>query len=104
MGSAGKRRQEQGGPTAAEKPAHGETGSILLFTTRTCPLCQRAEKMLVEAGIGYRKILAEEEPELAKKYSIHQAPTLVIGEGTQGDFLQGIAAIKQFADAHMILN
>ncbi len=104
MGSAGKRRQEQGGPTAAEKPAHGETGSILLFTTRTCPLCQRAEKMLVEAGIGYRKILAEEEPELAKKYSIHQAPTLVIGEGTQEDFLQGIAAIKQFADAHMILN
>lgn len=61
-----------------------------------CPLCQRAEKMLREAGIGYRKILAEEEPELAKKYSIRQAPTLIIGEGTQGDMLLGIAAIKQF--------
>lgn len=57
---------------------------------------KNAEKMLREAGIGYRKILAEEEPELAKKYSIRQAPTLIIGEGTQGDMLLGIAAIKQF--------
>ncbi len=59
------------GPLA---PAHGE---LMLFATRTCPNCRQAEKLLDQAGIPYRKVLAEENPDLTTRYGVRQAPTLV---------------------------
>ena len=52
---------------------------ILLFTTRTCPNCAQAARLLEAAGIEYVKLLAEENPEQAKALGIRQAPTLVAG-------------------------
>lgn len=53
-------------------------GKVLLFATRTCPNCKVADEMLQEAEIPYEKVYAEENAELAEKYGIRQAPTLVV--------------------------
>ncbi len=77
-----------------EQPAGG--GEMLLFTTRTCPNCAQAEEQLKKAGIGYRKVLAEENPELAARYRVRQAPTLVTGDGDQPVKLVGLSDIRGF--------
>ncbi len=65
----------------------------LLFTTHTCPNCQIAIRALDQAGMSYRRIYAEDEPELAKQYGIVAAPTLVMADGTQ---LAGASNIVKF--------
>ena len=47
-----------------------------LFTTSTCPNCRIAKEMLADEP--YQVIDAEQNPELAEKYGILQAPTLVV--------------------------
>ncbi len=47
-----------------------------LFTTKSCPNCKLAKEAL--NGIPYILMDAEENPELAYKYKVRQAPTLVI--------------------------
>ena len=49
---------------------------LYLFTTKTCPNCRSAKEFL--KGVEYQVIDAEEHPELAEKFGIMQAPTLVI--------------------------
>ena len=64
---------------AVPQPVAGE---LLLFATRTCPNCRQAETLLQKAGIPYTKVLAEESPELAARYGVRQAPTLIaVGDG-----------------------
>ena len=64
----------------------------MLFATRTCPNCKQAEELLKQAGIPYRKILAEENPDMTVRYGIRQAPTLV----ADGAVYSGVAEIKQY--------
>lgn len=49
-----------------------------LFTTKTCPNCATAKAALQETGENYIIIDAEEEIEMAQRYGVMQAPTLVI--------------------------
>ena len=58
--------------------AGGPGGEVLLFTTKTCPNCSVAKRMLAEANIGYKTVDAEENAALAEKYGVMQAPTLVV--------------------------
>ena len=58
--------------------AGGPGGEVLLFTTKTCPNCSAAKRMLAEANIGYKTVDAEENASLAEKYGVMQAPTLVV--------------------------
>ena len=51
-----------------------------LFTTKTCPNCRIVKEMLAKENIKYVIIDAEENEELREKYSIMQAPTLVVIE------------------------
>ena len=53
---------------------------LILVTTSTCPNCKQAEKILKEANIAFKKVLAEDNVELVKRLSIMQAPTLVKGD------------------------
>ena len=53
-------------------------GDIMLFTTKTCPNCKMVTTWLSNAGIEYDKIDAEDNMALSKKYSIMQAPSLVV--------------------------
>ena len=81
--------------TPAQK---ADSDELLLFTTRTCPNCRQAISLLDKAGIPYRKVVAEESPDLTTRYGVRQAPTLVYEEQGQAVKLTGVGAIKKFAD------
>ena len=70
---------------------------IYLFTTKTCPNCKLAKEYL--KGINYLLIDAEENMELAAKYGVMQAPTLVVVQGDQVKKYVYASRIKQFADS-----
>ena len=71
---------------------------IYLFTTKTCPNCKLAKEYL--KGINYLLIDAEENMELAAKYGVMQAPTLVVVHGDQVKKYVNASRIKQFADSY----
>ena len=72
----------------------------LLITTRTCPNCSIAMRYLDQAGFPYEKILAEEQPDLASKYEVMLAPTLVLLDGSgRYEKIEGAGRIKQYVAA-----
>ena len=75
--------------------------AALLFTTPTCPNCRLAVTMLDKQGFAYEKLNAEDNAELAMKYGVKQAPTLVVTDGEHFEKYAGAGAIKQYASAHM---
>ena len=68
----------------------------ILFATPTCPNCRIACSYLDKAGFAYEKLMAEENADLAIKYGVKQAPTLVIVTGAGFEKFAGAGAIKQF--------
>ena len=82
--TAGKEETQQPEPAQSQN---------LLFTTHTCPNCQIAIRALDQAGVGYTRIYAEDEPELAKQYGVVAAPTLVLADGRE---LAGASNIVAF--------
>lgn len=70
------------------------SAGVYVVATKTCPNCARAEKLLVDAGVAYEKILAEENPKLAQRYSIMQAPTLLeVAPDGSTEIVRGPAAV-----------
>ena len=92
-GAAGSQVTVEG--HVAQKPPAGE---LLLFATRTCPNCAQAERLLEEAGIPFRKVLAEEEPDLAVRYGVRQAPTLVADGGQAPVKVVGLGNVRKFIE------
>ncbi|MBE7057050.1 MAG: ribonucleoside triphosphate reductase [Ruminococcaceae bacterium] len=70
----------------------------LLFTTKTCPNCKMAKSFLDKAGVNYKVVDAEEEPELVKQFGITQAPTLIVAEGENYDKYVNASNIKRFTE------
>jgi len=68
-----------------------------LFTTSTCPNCMIAKEML--DGEHYEVIDAEQNPEMAAKYGIMQAPTLVVIEGEDAKKYVNASNIQKYVDA-----
>ncbi|HHX67458.1 MAG TPA: glutaredoxin family protein, partial [Gallicola sp.] len=66
--------------------------NVKLITTKTCPKCIQAEKVLNDAGVSFTKIMAEDNSELIKSLKIMQAPTVVIGDKK----LEGLGAIYHY--------
>jgi ribonucleoside-triphosphate reductase len=88
----------------SDKPAEQEVNQMLdglyLFTTKTCPNCHAAKEYL--KGSNYAVVDAEENPELAREFSIMQAPTLVeIKEGAAKKYVNA-SNIKRFAEEQML--
>ena len=81
-----------------EAAVASEGEKLLLFATHTCPNCSQATQMLDEAGIRYEKIYAEEQRELARKYGIMQAPTLVFDDGSAVNKFRGVGAVREFIE------
>ena len=72
-------------------------GTVLeLFTTSTCPNCKIAKRMLDEKGIKYRVMLAEEYPDLVRRYGIMQAPTLVAIDGDKVNTYPGVYKVQEY--------
>ena len=68
----------------------------MLFTTKTCPNCKAAKASLDKAGIPYKVIDAEDNPDLAIKYGIMQAPTLVVNANGVDNILVGLGKIRGY--------
>ena len=84
-----------------EQPVVNEApqGTAVLFATATCPNCKIAAALLEKAGVGFEKLLAEENAELATELGIKQAPTLVIttDEGEVTKYV-GVGSIRKYID------
>ena len=84
--------------TRKENTVVDNASSLLLFTTKTCPNCRTAKAALDKAGVKYEVIDAEENADLARKYHIMQAPTLVALRGEEAEISSGIAAVKAYIE------
>ena len=80
----------------AETAVAAEGEKLLLFATHTCPNCAQAVQLLDDAGIRYEKIYAEENRDLAKKYGIMSAPTLVMDDGSTVSKFRGVGEVRTF--------
>lgn len=67
-----------------------------LFTTSTCPNCKIARQML--EGEEYQIVDAEKNPELASRYGILQAPTLVVVQGDQEKKYVNASNIQRYVE------
>ena len=86
--------------TAPAEPSGATEGAeLMLFTTRTCPNCRQAESLLQKADIPYRKVVAEESPELTTRYGVRQAPTLVLDGADRTEKITGLGPIKKFTES-----
>ena len=72
---------------------------LVLFATRTCPNCTMAAKFLDNAGIAYKKVYADENPDLAEQFEVRQAPTLIVSKGDQVEKIVNVSNIKKFIDS-----
>ncbi|HUM82437.1 MAG TPA: ribonucleoside triphosphate reductase [Lachnospiraceae bacterium] len=68
----------------------------LLFTTSACPNCKAAKEML--KGEDIKIIDAEKQPDLAKKYGIMQAPTLLVIDGGKSMKYVNTSNIRKYVD------
>ena len=85
----------------ASAPDHSTLpAGLYLIATRTCPNCKFAAAEMDASGIVYEELLAEENVELAQRYRIMQAPTLlsVAADGSV-DVIPGAAAVFQHVNA-----
>ena len=69
---------------------------LYLITTTTCPNCAMAKERLNEAGIDYKVINADEEPQLARKLKVMQAPTIVSMEDGHMEKVQGVSNVLKY--------
>ena len=65
-----------------------------LFTTKTCPNCKLAKEYL--KNIAYIPVDAEENMELAMRYGVMQAPTLVVANGDSYKKYVNASNIKKY--------
>jgi len=89
----GRSKLTHSGPKMMAKSSNEIADTVYLFKTPTCPNCKIAQKILDDAGFSYEIVDATEHPELAEKYSIMQAPTLVVESGEK---YVGVSDIKGF--------
>lgn len=89
----------------AVKPAPAEAKQVvsagkdkgwILFGTHTCPNCKMAVKELEKHGAAFTEIFAEEHPELAEKYQVESAPTLLVTQGDTLNKIEGFGPIRAF--------
>ena len=85
-----EKRQTENGEGEKKKPR------LYLFTTRTCPNCRTAKEFL--KGMDYQIIDAQENPWLAEKFGIMQAPTLVLVRDGLVQKFANASNIRRFAE------
>lgn len=72
-----------------------------LFTTKTCPNCKAAKEYL--RGESYVLIDAEENMELAQRYGVMQAPTLVVVNGSNHKKYVNVSNVKKYAESMVMV-
>ena len=95
---AAKREFAQCHCTAEATQAPVAAKEIILFASATCPNCKMAAMFLDKAGIEYKKLLAEDHPDLANEYGVTQAPTLVVIDGDNAEKIVNLSNIRAFTE------
>lgn len=75
-----------------------EEPKTLLFTTKTCPNCKMAARVLEKANIAFETVDAQEHEELVNEFDIRQAPTLIVINKNGVEKLTNASNIKKYAD------
>ncbi len=91
--------QEYQRENCEEAPAetiHAEKNNTYLFTTKTCPNCSLAKKYL--QNVDYTVVDAEENMDLAVRFGVRQAPTLVIVAGQSEQKYVNVSNIRKYAE------
>ncbi|MDE6364741.1 MAG: ribonucleoside triphosphate reductase [Lachnospiraceae bacterium] len=88
-------RREQGEEAQAET-MRAEKNNTYLFTTKTCPNCSLAKKYL--QNVDYTVVDAEENMDLAVRFGVRQAPTLVIVAGQSEQKYVNVSNIRKYAE------
>lgn len=74
-------------------------GNMVLITTSSCPNCKIAKGTLDKNKLAYETVNADENPDLAKKHGIKQAPTLLVFNGNEMlEKISGPSNIKKYVD------
>ncbi|MBQ4167064.1 MAG: ribonucleoside triphosphate reductase, partial [Clostridia bacterium] len=76
-----------------EAPAADEEARTLLFVSKTCPNCRMAKAVLDNAGVAYEEIVADDDVDSVHRYSVTQAPTLVLTGEDGAKSLKGVSEI-----------
>lgn len=79
-----------------EEADAGQVTAKYLFTTETCPNCKIAKQML--EGKDYELVDAEKNPELARKFGVMQAPTLIVIDGEETKKYVNASNIQRYVD------
>ena len=95
-GCSQENQKEEPVAEEAEKPGESFGEMKYLFTTETCPNCKIARKML--EGEEYELIDAEKNPELARKFGVMQAPTLIVINGEKTEKYVNASNIQKYVD------
>ncbi|MCH5161687.1 MAG: ribonucleoside triphosphate reductase, partial [Clostridiales bacterium] len=90
-----KRDKMQDEIDSANNAVATDGARLMLFTTPTCPKCKASIPMLGEAGIEVEIINANEQRELAVKYGVKKAPTLVADDGENVAKYVDITGVKK---------
>ena len=83
---------------ACDEVAVADDDKIILFATRTCPNCKMAVQFLNKTGIAFEEIFADENADMANKFEIRQAPTLVVIKGGVAEKIVNLSNIKGFIE------
>jgi len=75
-----------------------ETKHLYLFTTKTCPNCRIAKKMLGDANVEYELIDAEDNEAMTKRFSVMQAPTLIVAGDKSFAKYANASEIRRYID------
>ena len=86
-----KKREE-----ALAEAVPSEKNNTYLFTTKTCPNCSLAKKYL--QNVDYTIVDAEENMDLAVRFGVRQAPTLVIVAGQSEQKYVNVSNIRKYAE------
>jgi ribonucleoside-triphosphate reductase len=76
----------------------GEEDKLILFTTPTCPNCNMAKRFLNDAGMEYEVIDATIEKDVANKYGVLTAPTLLSIKSGEASLYVNASNIKGFSE------
>ena len=86
-------------PCSCVPTMHSHTHRNILVTTSTCPNCKVAKNLLSQAGVPYDVVVADKEEEgknIALKFGINQAPTLIVEEDDSSTVYQNLSNIRSY--------
>ncbi len=69
---------------------------IVLFTTKTCPNCKIAAKLLEDAGVEFDKLYVEDNKEMATELGLKQVPALIVANGDRLQKYMNVVGVREF--------